>query len=40
MTPAQLRDLLPGRTRVMPIVDESGRLVDFVSFDTLGADAS
>jgi len=40
MTPVQLRDLLPGRTRVMPIVDESGRLVDFVSFDTLGADAS
>ena len=28
----------PGRTRVMPILDEGGRLVDFVSLDTLGAE--
>jgi CBS domain-containing protein len=40
MTPDQLRELLPGRTRVMPILDESGHLVDFVSLDTLGAPGS
>jgi sialic acid synthase SpsE/sugar phosphate isomerase/epimerase/CBS domain-containing protein len=38
MSPAELRALLPGRTRVMPILDADGRLVDFASIDTLGAD--
>ena len=38
MTPAELRDRLPGRTRVMPLVDAGGRLVDFVSLDTVGSD--
>ncbi len=36
MSPAELRSLLPGRTRVMPILDAGGRLVDFASIDTLG----
>jgi N-acetylneuraminate synthase len=38
MTPAQLRALLPGRTRIMPIVDEAGRLVDYASLETLSDD--
>ena len=36
MSPAELRERLPGRTRVMPILDVGGRLVDFASIDTLG----
>jgi hypothetical protein len=36
MSPAELRALLPGRTRVMPILDSAGRLVDYGSLDTLG----
>ena len=35
MTPAQLRERLPGRTQVMPIVDAAGRLVDYASLETL-----
>lgn len=38
MTPPQLRALLPGRTRVMPILDAEGRLADFASLDTPGED--
>ena len=38
MSPAELRALLPGRTRVMPILDAGGRLVDFASIDTLGGE--
>src|SRR5262249_53148478 len=38
MTPAELRQRLPGRTRVMPIVDADRRLVDFVNLDTLAVD--
>jgi sugar phosphate isomerase/epimerase/CBS domain-containing protein len=38
MSPAELRERLPGRTRVMPIVDADRRLVDFVSIDTLGSE--
>jgi sialic acid synthase SpsE/sugar phosphate isomerase/epimerase/CBS domain-containing protein len=38
MSPADLRARLPGRTRVMPIVDADRRLVDFVSIDTLGGE--
>jgi sialic acid synthase SpsE/CBS domain-containing protein/endonuclease IV len=37
MSPAELRARLPGRTRVMPILDADRRLVDFVSVDTLGS---
>ena len=33
---AQLRERLPGRTQVMPILDADGRLVDFASLETLG----
>jgi len=40
MSPAELRALLPGRTRVMPILDAGGRLVDFASIDTLGTEKS
>jgi sialic acid synthase SpsE/CBS domain-containing protein/endonuclease IV len=40
MTPEELRQRLPGRTRVMPILDADGRVVDFVSLDTLGAERS
>jgi sugar phosphate isomerase/epimerase len=36
MSPAELRARLPGRTRVMPILDADRCLVDFVSVDTLG----
>jgi perosamine synthetase len=36
MSKAQLRDRLPGRTQVMPIVDREGRLVDYASLETLG----
>jgi CBS domain-containing protein len=35
MSPADLRARLPGRTRVMPILDADRHLVDFVSIDTL-----
>jgi hypothetical protein len=38
MSPAELRGLLPGRTRVMPILDAEGRLVDYASLETLGTD--
>jgi CBS domain-containing protein len=31
MTPDELRDRLPGRTKLMPIVDADGRLVDYAS---------
>ena len=31
MSPDTLRERLPGRTRVMPILDEHGRLVDYAS---------
>ena len=34
-SPAELRARLPGRTRVMPILDAGGRLVDFASIHTL-----
>jgi sialic acid synthase SpsE/sugar phosphate isomerase/epimerase/CBS domain-containing protein len=36
MTRAQLRSRLPGRTRVMPIVDSEGRLVDVANLWTVG----
>jgi sialic acid synthase SpsE/sugar phosphate isomerase/epimerase/CBS domain-containing protein len=36
MTRAQLRSRLPGRTRVMPIVDAEGRLVDVANLWTVG----
>jgi CBS domain-containing protein len=38
MSREQLRALLPGRTQVMPILDDDGRLVDFASLETLGGD--
>jgi sialic acid synthase SpsE/endonuclease IV len=38
MAPSELRALLPGRTRVMPILDAEGRLVDYASLETLGPD--
>ena len=38
MSPAALQALLPGRTRIMPIVDDEGRLVDFASLETIGDD--
>ena len=38
MSASQLRALLPGRTQVMPILDADGRLVDFASLETLGAE--
>jgi hypothetical protein len=40
MSPEQLRERLPGRTRVMPILDADGRLVDYASLEKLGPDAS
>jgi sialic acid synthase SpsE/sugar phosphate isomerase/epimerase len=36
MSPAQLRERLPGRTQVMPVLDAAGRLVDYASRETLG----
>ena len=36
MSKAQLRQRLPGRTQVMPILDGEGRLVDYASLETLG----
>jgi sugar phosphate isomerase/epimerase/CBS domain-containing protein len=36
MSGADLRARLPGRTQVMPIVDDDGHLVDFASLDTSG----
>jgi perosamine synthetase len=39
MSQAQLRALLPGRTRVMPVLDADGRLVDFASLETFGPDS-
>ena len=36
MSAAQLRERLPGRTQVMPILDADGRLVNFASLETLG----
>jgi sugar phosphate isomerase/epimerase len=38
MSPAELRSRLPGRTKIMPIVDGEGRLVDFASLETLGGE--
>jgi sialic acid synthase SpsE/sugar phosphate isomerase/epimerase/CBS domain-containing protein len=38
MSRAEVRARLPGRTRVIPIVDAEGRLVDFASLDTLGGE--
>jgi N-acetylneuraminate synthase len=38
MSPAELRALLPGRTRMMPILDTDGRLVDYASLETLGSE--
>ena len=38
MSTADLRARLPGRTRVMPILDADRRLVDFVSIDTIGGE--
>jgi CBS domain-containing protein len=35
MSPAEVRARLPGRTQVMPVLDDDGRLVDFASLDTL-----
>jgi CBS domain-containing protein len=40
MTPDELRQRLPGRTRVMPVLDADGRVVDFVSVDSLGTEPS
>jgi N-acetylneuraminate synthase len=40
MSTEQLRERLPGRTRVMPILDADGRLVDYASLEKLGPDAS
>ena len=37
MSPEELRARLPGRTRVMPILDADGRLVDHANLDTLRA---
>jgi hypothetical protein len=31
MTPEEIRALLPGRTRTLPILDEDGRLIDFAT---------
>lgn len=39
MTPAELRARLPGRTRVMPILDKDRRLIDFANLDTPGSGA-
>lgn len=36
MSPAELRTRLPGRTRVIPILDADRRLVDFANLDTFG----
>lgn len=36
MSALELRARLPGRTRIMPILDRAGRLVDYASIDTLG----
>ena len=38
MSPEELRARLPGRTRMMPILDSEGRLVDYANLDTLGSD--
>jgi sugar phosphate isomerase/epimerase/CBS domain-containing protein len=40
MSPAELRALLPGRTRVMPILDADGKLVDFASLEGTGSDTT
>jgi N-acetylneuraminate synthase len=40
LSSTELRARLPGRTRVMPILDESGRLVDYASLDTVGGSQS
>ena len=37
MSPAELRALLPGRTRVMPILDADDKLVDFASLEGIGS---
>ena len=36
MSTEELRARLPGRTRVMPILDKDHRLADFANLDTLG----
>ena len=38
MSRAELVALLPGRTQVMPVVDDEGRLVDFASLGSFGGD--
>jgi sialic acid synthase SpsE/sugar phosphate isomerase/epimerase/CBS domain-containing protein len=40
MSPEELRARLPGRTRVMPILDVDGRLVDYASLENPGPSAS
>jgi sugar phosphate isomerase/epimerase/CBS domain-containing protein len=37
MSLAEVQARLPGRTQVMPVLDDDGRLVDFASLDTLGS---
>jgi N-acetylneuraminate synthase len=38
MTASQLRERLPGRTQVMPILDANGRLVDVATVETLASE--
>ena len=38
MSPDELRALLPGRTRVMPVLDAERRLVDFASLETFSGE--
>jgi hypothetical protein len=38
MSPAELLKRLPGRTRVMPVLDADRRLVDFVNLDTFSVE--
>jgi CBS domain-containing protein len=40
MTLAEVRARLPGRTQVMPVLDDDGRLVDFASLDTLNSETA
>ena len=39
MSSSELRQRLPGRTQVMPILDADGRLVDYASMDSLGSES-
>ena len=38
MSPAELLKRLPGRTRVMPVLDADRRLVDFVNLDSFSVE--